>query len=201
VTYRWAEGEFWMDPGPLRARLKKARLILGDVRDTIGEVMGEPKLAPIGFVAFDLDYHSSTRDALIMFDADPRRLLPRIFCHVDDAIGDDWELHCEHVGELLAIREFNETHEHRKLAPIHGLAHKRAIDLPAASMASASRSLLMICSGLCMIRFMVESLQNPSGAHRDSHSRWFSFWGACQQHCASGRRRNGAHGWKPAEKR
>jgi hypothetical protein len=125
LPYRWAEGEFAMDPGPLRAKLKAAELILGNVRDTIAESMARPHLAPIGFVSFDLDYYSSTRDALTMFDADPRRLLPRIFCHVDDCIGDDRELHCDHVGELLAIHEFNDAHEHRKLAPIHGLAHKR----------------------------------------------------------------------------
>jgi hypothetical protein len=127
LPYRWAEGEFAMDPAPLRQRLRAAELILGNVRDTIGAALAHPGLAPIGFVAFDLDYYSSTRDALMMFDAHPRCLLPRIFCHIDDAIGDDWEFHCEHVGELLAIREFNDTHANRKLAPIHGLAHKRAI--------------------------------------------------------------------------
>lgn len=127
LPYRWAEGEFAMDPGALRARLKRAELILGNVRDTIAGVLARPGLAPIGFVSFDLDYYSSTRDALVMFDASPRVLLPRIFCHVDDVIGDDWELHCEHVGELLAIREFNESRTDRKLSPVHGLAHKRML--------------------------------------------------------------------------
>jgi hypothetical protein len=44
-------------------------------------------------------------------------------------------------------------------------------------MASASRSLLMTCSGVCRVRF-IESLQSPAGAGRDSHSGWISFRGA-----------------------
>jgi hypothetical protein len=37
---------------------------------------------------------------------------------------------------------------------------------------------VMICSGECLVRFIVESLQSPAGACRDSHSDWFSFRGA-----------------------
>lgn len=127
LPYRWAEGEFWMNPDLLRARLRTAELILGDVKHTIPAVLGRPALAPIGFVSFDLDYYSSTRDALALFDTHPRRLLPRAFCHIDDVIGGDRELCCEYAGELLAIREFNDAHPRRKLAPIFGLAHKRTI--------------------------------------------------------------------------
>jgi hypothetical protein len=31
---------------------------------------------------------------------------PRVYCYLDDIIGDDWGIHCEYVGELLAIKEF-----------------------------------------------------------------------------------------------
>lgn len=127
VPYRWAEGEFRMDPEGLRRRLRSAELVLGPVRETIGSVLERRDCSPIGFVSFDMDYYSSTKDAMVLLDAGARRLLPRVFCHVDDVIGGDRELLCEHVGELLAIREFNNTHEHRKLSPIFGLAHKRPI--------------------------------------------------------------------------
>lgn len=128
VPYRWAEGEFNMlDPAPIRARLRKAELVLGAVKDTVGTVLERPGLAPIGFIAFDLDYYSSTKDAMVMLDAKPRLLLPRVFNYFDDCVGDDWFFLCEHVGELLAIREFNETHERRKLSLIYGLRHKRRI--------------------------------------------------------------------------
>src|SRR5690606_27466921 len=53
-----------------------------------------------------------------------------------------------------------------------------AIVLPVASIASASRNLVMICSGECRLRFIYESLQSPAGAHRDSHTNWFRFWAA-----------------------
>src|SRR5215211_7624279 len=49
-------------------------------------------------------------------------------------------------------------------------------EAPAASSASASRSLRTICSGVCL--FFIES---PPFAHLgrlDSHSNWLSFWGA-----------------------
>src|SRR5438445_31095 len=42
-------------------------------------------------------------------------------------------------------------------------------------MPSASRSFLMICSGLCRVRF----IESPPGHTwpRDSHNTWTSFWG------------------------
>ena len=48
-------------------------------------------------------------------------------------------------------------------------------------LASASRSLLMICSGECRLRFIEESPVAPAGSHRDSHRLWFCFWGAGQR--------------------
>jgi hypothetical protein len=55
-----------------------------------------------------------------------------------------------------------------------------AIERPDESMASASRSLLITCSGVCRVRF-IESLEaslGPAGAGRDSHSGLISFRGA-----------------------
>lgn len=127
LPYCWAEGDYWIPQDALRARLRRAELVLGNVRDTAPILLRRPDLAPIGFIAFDLDYYSSTRDAMVLLEAGPRKLLPRVFCHVDDIIGTDRELHCEFVGELLAIREFNRSHQHRKLCPIYGLAHKREV--------------------------------------------------------------------------
>ena len=57
-------------------------------------------------MSFDVDYYSSTVDLLRIFDAHEEFLLPRVYCYLDDIIGDDWEIHCEYVGELLAIKEF-----------------------------------------------------------------------------------------------
>ncbi|HEY4699602.1 MAG TPA: hypothetical protein VIH27_04445, partial [Nitrososphaerales archaeon] len=54
--------------------------------------------------------------------------LPRVFCYFDDLIGDDYALHSEFAGELLAIREFNDQSEYRKLGKINGLSYKRIIN-------------------------------------------------------------------------
>ncbi len=50
-----------------------------------------------------------------------------MYCYLDDIIGDDWEIMCEHLGELLAVQEFNEQHADRKIGQIHGLRFKRRI--------------------------------------------------------------------------
>jgi hypothetical protein len=64
--------------------------------------------APIGFISFDLDYYSSTSAAFQVFSAPDGTILPRVLCYFDDIISDGHQLHCDSVGELLAIREFNE---------------------------------------------------------------------------------------------
>lgn len=127
LPYVWQPGDFPMDVERLRSRLRSARLVLGDVAETVVGFIDEHDPAPIGFVAFDLDYWSSTVAALGLFDNPVGRLLPRVFCYMDDVIGSDVEIHCEFVGELLAIGEFNEVHSDRKLAPINGLSHKRPV--------------------------------------------------------------------------
>jgi hypothetical protein len=127
LPYVWKPGYFTMDGELLRSRLQRAELVLGDVADTVPHLLARPNLRPIGFVSFDLDYYSSTVAALSLLAADTSSVLPRVFCHFDDVVGDDWELHSEYAGELLAIAEFNAAHSDRKLARIYGLEYKRMI--------------------------------------------------------------------------
>lgn len=113
------QGDFPMDPDALRGRLQAAELVLGDVGETVGPFLDrEP--APIGFISFDLDYYSSTRDALRLFEASPEVLQPRVLCYFDDVHGYPWGAH---NGALLAIRDFNASHEERKVDQLHGLRH------------------------------------------------------------------------------
>lgn len=125
--YIYGHGQYTMDQDALRRRLKRSRLVLGDVKETVPEFSKEKLNAPIGFVSFDLDFYSSTVNALKLFETNHENILPRVFCYFDDIIGDDLELHNDWTGELLAIKEFNANHEVRKIAPINGLRHKRAI--------------------------------------------------------------------------
>jgi hypothetical protein len=125
LPYAWKAGQFKMDIPALKARLRFATLVLGDVRQTVRNFLQREQAAPIGFISFDLDYYSSTVFALGILEGDLKKLLPRVYCYFDDIIGPDQELHSEFAGELLAIGEFNARNEARKIAPIHGLAHKR----------------------------------------------------------------------------
>ena len=127
LPYLWQPGFFAMDRARLDAQLRRAMLVLGDVGETAGGFIETYAPPPIGFIAFDLDYYSSTASALRLLDAAPAAFLPRTLCYFDDCVGDDWELHSHHTGALLAIDEFNERRDDRKLARIHGLRAKRRI--------------------------------------------------------------------------
>jgi hypothetical protein len=122
LPHLWTEGYFEMDERALRARLRDARLVVGDVRDTIPAFLDELEHAtpqyPIGFVAFDLDYWSSTAAALDLFERQGL-LLPRVVCYFDDVI-----MKIEDVGPMLAIREFNDRHDDRKIRRPFGLRAK-----------------------------------------------------------------------------
>jgi hypothetical protein len=129
VDYRdlphvWGEGFYAMDEAALRKRLTKAQLLVGNVRETIPHFMSGD-VPPIGFVAFDLDYYSSTKAAFRLFDGAATTRLPRVYCYMDDIIWPEYACHNEYVGELLAIREFNAEHDALKLSQLHLLRHMR----------------------------------------------------------------------------
>jgi hypothetical protein len=126
APYIWKKGFYKMDVSALKNRLKNTKLVLGDVKKTIPDFISKD-YAPVGFIAFDLDYYTSTKDAFKIFDADDSKILPRVFCYFDDIVGTDEEVMCEWVGELLAIKEFNDTHRDKKIAKINGMFHKRVV--------------------------------------------------------------------------
>jgi hypothetical protein len=120
LPHVWGAGDYQMNEAALRARLTRARLVLGDVGRTVKPTI-DAGLAPIGFVAFDLDYYSSTKAAFRVFDGGPATRLPRVYCYFDDIAGPEWACMNEHVGELLAIREFNDAHERQKISQLVNL--------------------------------------------------------------------------------
>lgn len=107
LGYVWKKGAYKMDADSLRARLTTAQLVLGDVEETVPRFLAH-KHPPIGFISFDLDFYSSTTNAFHLFDGSDEQLLPRVMCYFDDIVSDGHQLHCDEVGELLAIREFNQ---------------------------------------------------------------------------------------------
>jgi hypothetical protein len=135
VDYRdlphvWKQGFYEMDQATLKASLKHAHLILGDVANTVPTFLGTGDIAPVGFIAFDLDYFSSTKAALRVFEGGPKSHLPRVFCYFDDIIWPEFAYHNEYMGELCAIREFNAEHTYLKVTPIHMFSHTRPHPAP-----------------------------------------------------------------------
>jgi hypothetical protein len=128
LPHIWKPGFFKMDHQKLRENVKCARVILGNVSSTIDKYTIESE-SPVGFISFDLDYYSSTKKALEIFDKQPETRLPRVFCWLDDTIGDHWETHCRFTGELLAIDEYNKEQKIKKITPINGL-HNKLIGYP-----------------------------------------------------------------------
>jgi hypothetical protein len=121
----WQQGFYAMDLGKLRAQLRSAELILGDVANTAPRFLAREDLPPIGFISFDLDYYSSTKAAFRIFDGPPQTKLPRVCCYFDDTIWPERACHNEFTGELCAIREFNAENESCKIAKLANLAWMR----------------------------------------------------------------------------
>jgi len=119
MPHFFAEGFYTMDSAKLHSRLHKGTLRLGEIKNTISEFI-DSKPAPVGFISFDLDFYSSTKDAFALFEAKQDLFLPRIYCYFDDILGFSYS---EFTGELLAISEFNAGHAMRKISKIQGLAH------------------------------------------------------------------------------
>jgi len=128
LPYHWKKGSYKMDVPKLEARLSKAKLILGDIRDTAGSFFEKYSPAPIGAAMFDLDFYSSTVAALSMFDDDEKYYLPRVFCYFDDIVGTEIQLYNDYTGERLAIDEFNRAHKNKKFAIDYHLLPRQVVD-------------------------------------------------------------------------
>jgi hypothetical protein len=115
----YSEGDYGMDADKLRRRLQNATLVLGPVKQTVAGFLSS-RPAPVGFVSFDLDYYSSTKDALGLLLAPPQLLLPRVQCYLDDILGYSF---AEFNGERLAVAEFNGSHDMRKVSKVYGLRY------------------------------------------------------------------------------
>jgi hypothetical protein len=111
----WDHGEFLMsDPNVLRSQLPDfAKLIIGDIADTVTSVRDELLAHPLGFLAIDVDYYTSTLSCLKLLDLQAECYLPAVPAYFDDLevfiTNSDWS------GEPLAIAEFNATRTERKL--------------------------------------------------------------------------------------
>lgn len=119
-------GDFGMDQAALSARLtSNCRLVVGPVNETVPEFLRTSLTpeAPLGFVAFDLDYYSSTRQALdLLVDPQAAKYLFLPILYFDDIV---LASYCDWAGELLAINEFNAEHSMRKIQQYRFLRSRR----------------------------------------------------------------------------
>lgn len=100
----WIPQDYPMDVEALKARLTtRTKLVLGDVAQNVQRFLDVNEI-PVGFIAFDLDYYSSTKHALSLLSSPKRKILRRTPLYFDDV-----DLYVNHrfAGELLAIDEFN----------------------------------------------------------------------------------------------
>jgi hypothetical protein len=117
-----------MDVPKLQSRLKKAKLVLGDIKDTSKDFFEKYGPAPIGAILYDFDFYSSTVDALKMLGAGEKYYLPRVFTYFDDTMATEVELYNDYTGQRLAINEFNQAHKDTKLAIPYYLFGKKFIE-------------------------------------------------------------------------
>jgi len=128
LPYFWKKGFFKMDHDALRAKLSRTTLVLGDVKDTVPGFFDVYNAAPIGAAFFDLDFWSSTCDALKIFETPSGNKLPRVFCYFDDVGSpEDGALMNDYVGQLASICDHNRAYDMMKLTRIAGLHHTRRI--------------------------------------------------------------------------
>lgn len=110
LPFWFREAQYVMDESALRKRLPDAKLVIGEVKDTLPTFFDTHDPAPIGAVFNDVDYWSSTLDSFALFDAAARRpqnFLPRTFMYFDDIIGWEYEMYGPYNGQLRAIEEYN----------------------------------------------------------------------------------------------
>ena len=130
LPYWFEAKQYKMDVELLKSKLTRARLILGNVKDTTDDFIKNNNPAPIGALFYDMDYHSSTRDCFKLFDETDidRFFLPRLYLYMDDVIGQEIEMYGEFNGQLLAIKEFNQRSERIKIHLNQNLLVRANID-------------------------------------------------------------------------
>ncbi|MFO1071419.1 MAG: hypothetical protein U1E17_01680 [Geminicoccaceae bacterium] len=117
------EGDFPLpDPEALKRNLPpEVRVIYGPAGETARGFV-ETLDAPVGFVSLDLAYYSSTVDAMQALLAPADKYLPMTLIYLGAVLIDNAN---PAVGELLAVKEFNELHRHRQVHPFNCLRDKR----------------------------------------------------------------------------
>jgi len=115
----WRPGDYKMDVEKLKARLTdRTTLILGNVSETVQTFFEKHSPPPVGFISFDLDLYSSTKDALKILTAPKSKILWNTPVYFDDI---EFIFNHKYAGEFLAINEFNEENDNIKIDHWYGV--------------------------------------------------------------------------------
>ena len=69
--------------------------------DETTEQFARSTRSPIGFIAFDIDYYSSTVQSFRIFAAGPESRLPRVYCYFDDLVWPEEACHNDYSESAL----------------------------------------------------------------------------------------------------
>ena len=110
----YQEGDFTMDFDRLQQSLdSNTKLVIGHIEKTLPKfLMQNFEDCPIAFISIDVDYYSSTVQALKILEMKADHYLPRVIVYLDDLQD---ESHNSWCGELAAVDEFTNNHEYRKI--------------------------------------------------------------------------------------
>jgi hypothetical protein len=121
---QWMPSDYPMDEQALRSRLSsRTSLIIGNVADTVSDFVRTKQDAPLGFISFDLDLYSSTKDAFQVLLLPEKQMLRRVPLYFDDI---DFFFNHRFAGEFLAMDELNAKSHSVKIDQWHGIANGRA---------------------------------------------------------------------------
>jgi hypothetical protein len=130
VDYRdhpelYSSGDYKMDVAKLKSKLSaNTTLVLGPICETMAGFLStiEEEGYAIGYVVIDVDYYSSTCDALRIFEGDADLYLPLVQMYLDDV---EFIQHNPSAGELLAVEEFNAKSTMRRIHTDEFLDNRR----------------------------------------------------------------------------
>jgi hypothetical protein len=114
-VYFWPPGLFNVNSKKYTKKMTNSKIVIGDVSTTTQSFIEVYNPAKIGFISFDLDYYSSTKAALKIFNFSSDRYLPRVECYMDDTASFELLSASTHTGVLAAISEFNTKSENTKV--------------------------------------------------------------------------------------
>lgn len=119
----YQSGDYPMNMDALRERLPaNAKLLLGDIAETVPAFLKGQSHAPLAYIALDVDYYWSAVEALKILSGQADQYMPIVNLYLDDTHD---PFHNPSCGEMLACAELNEREPFRKIYPYTALREQR----------------------------------------------------------------------------